>query len=1289
MRKPILLSLLSLFVLGGQVCLADGYWVLQDSSVSSSQTQKSKKLQWKVKPNSATLKDNGTCFTWDSPPKQIRFGEEEDLTFRIEVLSGDGSQRIGESNPNLEAFAPGATVTVTAVYTGQAESYFFEETGQHSAQVHTWTSQGTHVTATLRRPPDQDMHMDIFSPDRTSRLYITVKVRLISLGGPDVNSPGWHSFVWESIATQTYVYKFIGDDPVYNYETDATDKPGEFGTKKIPPVIFWGPLAVGGVGVAVSRIARNRKKKKKEEEDGDDGDEQEGPSSFQMILYKEFGDTLRTGDEPRVVGARIEEIKPGGEKVPRADLTRTIHIIEGNNIQLLSTGFDGKYFCGSIRVPDPDTAHIPSKGSVIFSFEGPSGMMRNEVIFKIEDKLRILFCQDNVTYVAGKRSSETIYFYVQGLSENAKVEASLENDKKQTFSLSKVRPDKEGSYSVALADCLPDDAVKEKMAGDVDNCYLVVKASEPVRDGVREVKERLSVHRFYEGLRLQVGHLKAYPVVKGTESITMTEQQPQDYEHPLAIAHTRLELTLFVWDEKSNKIGSPAPDSMEVTFEDIPESLEWFGKRKDEPIHDPVASLGFQLQDFAVDCRPVIEGIRTRTYIYEVVPSAIMVPPNRCKAAIKATATYRGRTFEAQQTSMVLSMPVRVPSDMAELHKMQKFDEQVREKFTHMRNVLVSRPQAPELAALIYKCDIMLQSFDERFGFYMPEFYNAKKLFLKLMTGEVGPLYVAESAYVWEEVYFGDGFDMCMAAMAEREPKTLMGRLLLGIVTLGYSEVLYYTPKRFLLECKKASENESNTFFDNFYVGAKFATIEILEAALMKKGMEWGLNKLSTTQFGQALAETADLVKNDLKGIEQTLCNDYSSIAYVSRLAHNANKVLQWKIDFRKLGKKKMQAGKELLEKSPAMQELRDLAKEAQALGEQKVKQFIRACNDPNISEEELKALVLSIQCDRWAKNYLNSSKVIDKYRFRFTTENTILNSRVKDALKKKLAKDFNCSEAEITFFEATGNTAKVNACNCKKVGMDHDYTIRVRGKDLPEEVAGRYWNDEYCYQATGSKNFSPWDAGKLGEQAEQTAVSFDGPESFRTDVNKVIDPKASAGVKFDDAQLVQDVQTYKVEEPLRKFEEFMKKAAAETDPAWAKTYRKEALHNLREAGRQIPKGMDRTMEEKIKLLDQMGLGDKIDPSKLRAAKELRGRVEEMLASTGEGDSQALIEFYASYKAEGKSLADESRQAFSLITEVDSLIGNGPSLPDNVDWKTALTLKNVGEDAVNGEKDLW
>jgi len=86
----LLFCLLCLASLPGR---ADGYWVLKKTTSGSGQTRPSKKLQWKIKPGTATLKDLGTRFNWEAPPAKIRFGEEEDLEFKIEVLAGEGDSQ--------------------------------------------------------------------------------------------------------------------------------------------------------------------------------------------------------------------------------------------------------------------------------------------------------------------------------------------------------------------------------------------------------------------------------------------------------------------------------------------------------------------------------------------------------------------------------------------------------------------------------------------------------------------------------------------------------------------------------------------------------------------------------------------------------------------------------------------------------------------------------------------------------------------------------------------------------------------------------------------------------------------------------------------------------------------------------------------------------------------------------------------------------------------------------------------------------------------------------------------
>ncbi len=1250
----------------------DGYWVLDKAS--STGGGGSKVFQFKVTKTSATVVStgsaNGTTFTWPDLPEKIKFGDEAKLGFPVQINCPDPATARLIQRAKMMSL----TVTVSMWDPYECRDY---TTLNNPFQ---WRTEVT-GSGTVSRLPNVDMHEELFTPTSESTLTISVVASLntpITVDGKAVSGLS---------GGRTYVYKYVGDKPIYGIETEGTDKPGEFGKTEIPPALFWIGGAVVGI-IGVNQIRKNRKKNKKGGRDPEPEEEEpkKNPSTFRMILYKEFGDTLYAGGEPKVVGARIEEQTRDGRRIDRADLSRMIRIVEGRNIQLLSTGFNGRYQCGTIQVPEPKQADIPAKGSVIFHFETPTGILQNEVVFFIEDNKKILFTQDNITFVAGQNNTETVYFYVLGLGKDPVFEVSLENDEKQTFAItSHVRPDKEGSWSVDLKDCLTD--IPEQMAGNMDNCHLAVTAKEYVRDGERKVTERLPVHRFYEGLRMEVGHVKAYAVVEGTETINRTEELPKSQnqllkenqslkgpagwdESQLAVvpAHTRLELTLFAWNKEKNMIGSPSPQDVSVVFEDVTESLEWFGKKGAE-ITEPVRALGFNIKQFGIDSRPIsqhsdIQGCTT-TFVYEIIPTAIMLPPNRCKVAITATASYDGRTFEAKQTSMVISMPMRYAPDAESMDNLIKFDAQVHDRLVMMITKLTSLTHAPQFKALIYKCQLLIDSFDERFGFYMPDYYQARDLYLRTMRGEIGPLYVAEHAYNWEEVHFGDFFNMCMATYEKYEPKTFLGRVLLGVVTLGYSEIIYYTPKRFLLECRNAAyENPDSDFFSNFTVGAKFAYMEALDNYRGKVVLGYAAGKLSSSQFGQALKEMAHEVHRDIRSIERSLCKNYSSVRFVYRLGRSGRKLAQMKLDGRLLGFNKLNAGKAMVNSSANLKGLKELEIRAQKLGEAKVKKFIKACDDPNISEKELKELVLSIQCDRWAKNYMNTANVIDKYRFRFTMENTILHENVKKALKAKLARQYGVHESEITFFEATGNATKVNAANCRKVGMDHDYTIRVRGKDLPEEVASRYWNDEYCYQATGSKNFSPWDADKLAAPAEQTAVSATGPESFGTDVDKVVHPKETALDAFDDPELVRKVQTHKVKQELDAFERCMEEASNSTDPRWKEVYQDEAMKHLHEATRQFPKGADRTLESKLEVIDEWGQLDKLDADKVRAAYELRGRAEEMLSRHAAGDHQAVIDMYASYKVEGKSMAVETEKAFSLIPEVDRVIQEGPELPD-------------------------
>lgn len=86
MKRFFVPAVIGLLLLAPLPSRADGYWVLKESPTSSSQTKDSKKLKWKISSGKAEIKDLGLTYTWEAPPKKIRWGTEEDIQMRINVM---------------------------------------------------------------------------------------------------------------------------------------------------------------------------------------------------------------------------------------------------------------------------------------------------------------------------------------------------------------------------------------------------------------------------------------------------------------------------------------------------------------------------------------------------------------------------------------------------------------------------------------------------------------------------------------------------------------------------------------------------------------------------------------------------------------------------------------------------------------------------------------------------------------------------------------------------------------------------------------------------------------------------------------------------------------------------------------------------------------------------------------------------------------------------------------------------------------------------------------------------
>ena len=69
-----------------------------------------------------------------------------------------------------------------------------------------------------------------------------------------------------------------------------------------------------------------------------------------------------------------------------------------------------------------------------------------------------------------------------------------------------------------------------------------------------------------------------------------------------------------------------------------------------------------------------------------------------------------------------------------------------------------------------------------------------------------------------------------------------------------------------------------------------------------------------------------------------------------------------------------------------------------------------------------------------------------------------------------------------------------------------------------------------------------------------------------------------------------------------------------------------------------------------------MGKGGMLDVAKVTSAFELSGRINAAMNRTVSGDPTAIVELMGSFEIEGKKLATEAKNVFSLITEMDNII---------------------------------
>ena len=163
-------------------------------------------------------------------------------------------------------------------------------------------------------------------------------------------------------------YSETPQTPAATPMTIHTVAPPESGEKGFPiPVAIAGALALGGAAIWLKNRGKkkpapkktNQPKKKQDEEPEED------VPTFEMRVYKEFGDKIFAGDT-KAVYAKIVKITKEGKEIDQDEYSRMIRIQSGSFLKVTKQEFMDHYMAAAVYAPMSND--VPDYGNIIFNF---------------------------------------------------------------------------------------------------------------------------------------------------------------------------------------------------------------------------------------------------------------------------------------------------------------------------------------------------------------------------------------------------------------------------------------------------------------------------------------------------------------------------------------------------------------------------------------------------------------------------------------------------------------------------------------------------------------------------------------------------------------------------------------------------------------------------------------------------------------------------------------------------------------------------------------------------------
>ena len=606
-----------------------------------------------------------------------------------------------------------------------------------------------------------------------------------------------------------------------------------------------------------------------------------------MILYKEFGDTLMVGDEPKLVGARIEEITAKGEKYDRQDLTAQIQIVEGENITITETGRSGIYRAAYIKVE-----HFPKKepleGEVWFIFQAPGGSLRNRVVFNIVDG-EVRFQQDNLTLPARYEKEVRLPFIVVGMNDGtAKIVATIKdehNKDTQDYSLKTEWCEKDKCYYAIIKDQITDPKKDEGIAGNYLGYTLHIEASKETPKK-RTIKGELPINRYYMGLVMRMNgnvhcfHEEYRPGYHDPE-LKVRKSDGKDY----APAQQECYLKLYEYDEEEHRlyIIDPKPLSVKWTVTDIAKRggvqglmMDLLGNEYTQMNLNAAlagaglgAGIGTAISNAHLQVFKDIKAEQQRNLQFQKMlndlglqfkaqwqtagegkiyyllrcSKGILVAPNRFDAEMEITAEYDKKTYTFKRVVHILSQPRRTYDDNFTERAALEKDEQIEKGLHEIEGGLMAAGLTGQMAPLLYTIRLQLDFYDFEYGYdphIIKSIQNCYLNSLRRLSDEAKEKVAAMDAVDKLEKFSIDWWlEWSYQGHDLLENMNWAERVAFAVASFGYSELVFNIPyeMRQRIIDNKEDKDALRTWADAFCVGAW----EAGKTYLIEQGVNLGI----------------------------------------------------------------------------------------------------------------------------------------------------------------------------------------------------------------------------------------------------------------------------------------------------------------------------------------------------------------------------------------------------------------------------------------------------------------